>query len=228
MARAFIAVRFMFKFNPLSTTVSHTTIRNISSRGPVTNRVPPGDTKMRLVCDDCGFILYDNPKNIVGALTVTSDGRVLLARRAIMPRKGLWGIPAGFMELGETLSGGALRELSEEVDAQVIGSPQLLAVYSVAAHSQVHFYLRAFLDELRVASTTPADGADVTFFGRGQETMETRLFAPSEIPWNELAFPITESALKFHLAHPMARASSSDTAVSLGPVDIQEFTPYVK
>ena len=64
-------------------------------------RVPDGDNRERLVCGRCEFIHYQNPKIVAGAVCTWSD-KILLAKRAIEPRKGFWTLPAGYMELGET------------------------------------------------------------------------------------------------------------------------------
>jgi ADP-ribose pyrophosphatase YjhB (NUDIX family) len=124
------------------------------------------------------------------------------------------------MELEESVQEGALRELKEEADARTVGPVELLAVYSIPRHGQVHMFMRAALDECHVAKNAPAVDPTVrTCYGRGDgvETQEARLFAPAEIPWAELAFPITAAALKHHAAHPLG----SRTAV-----DVQSFTPY--
>ena len=72
----------------------------------------------RLVCDECGYIQYDNPKIVVGAVAARA-GRILLCRRAIEPRSGYWTIPAGYLELNETSEQGALREAREEACAEL-------------------------------------------------------------------------------------------------------------
>ena len=135
-------------------------------------RVPEGDNRPRHVCTDCEFIHYENPKIICGCL-VTYQGKVLLCRRAIEPRHGLWTLPAGFMENGETAAEGALRETWEEASA----TPTLKGLYamcSIPYISQVYLIFHAELE----------DGK----FGIGPETLESRLFAPDEIPWDQLAF----------------------------------------
>ena len=149
--------------------------------------VPSGDTRPRRVCDRCGFIDYVNPKIVVGAVVAVSDrgsafgeGAVPLAdvgilfcRRAIMPRRGYWTLPAGFLEEGETVAEGTVREAREEalVDLDLDG---LLALYDVAHLSQVQIFHRARM-------RTPD-------FGAGEETLEAKIFAWGEIPWRELAF----------------------------------------
>lgn len=150
------------------------------------------------------------------------------------------------MELGEAVTDGAERELKEEADARPAGPAQLLAVYSIPRHGQVHFFFRAALDEGHVASSTPSPQAGSpsdsetasgslpkSCHGRGDgtETLETRLFHIADIPWGELAFPITEAALRHHIAHPQqqhipAGGSSADAALPVVPVDVRTFVPY--
>src|SRR5262245_38125685 len=91
------------------------------------HRQPDGDNRSRLVCRDCGYIQYDNPKVVVGSVARWDD-RILLCRRAINPRKGFWTLPAGYMELNETAQDGARREAREEACAE-IEIERLLAVY---------------------------------------------------------------------------------------------------
>lgn len=134
--------------------------------------MPDGDTLPRDVCAECGTVHYQNPKIVVGCLPEW-EGRVLLCKRAIEPRYGLWTLPAGFLENGETLVDGALRETLEEADARVaIGD--LYAVISLPQINQVYMMFRARLLDLG--------------FGPGAESLEVRLFAESEIPWESLAF----------------------------------------
>jgi ADP-ribose pyrophosphatase YjhB (NUDIX family) len=150
------------------------------SQGPVHKRVPPGDNRERLVCNDCGFVLYDNPKIVVGSVVAAEDGRILLCRRAIEPSRGLWTIPAGFLELGESTIEGALREAREEACA-TIEIDALLGVYSIPRISQVQLIHRA-----RLRSSVEA----------GEESLEVKLFEWDQIPWEELAFPSVTWALR--------------------------------
>ncbi len=145
-----------------------------------TQRIPEGDDRLRLVCGDCGWIHYVNPKIVVGAV-VQHEGKLLLCRRAIEPRQGYWTLPAGFMEERETSEAGAAREAMEEAEAR-IAIDGLLAVYNIPRISQVQLIYRANL----------LDGQ----YGVGPESLETRLFAWEEIPWAELAFPTVHWALK--------------------------------
>ena len=144
-------------------------------------RVPADDNRERAVCPSCSTIHYQNPLNVVGTLPVwEADGRVLLCRRAIEPRHGLWTLPAGFMELGETTADGALRETQEEAGAEVEMGP-LYGVLNVVRVGQVHLFYRA-----RLLSTV---------FDPGPESLEARLFAEDEIPWDEIAFRTTRETL---------------------------------
>ena len=145
-------------------------------------RVPDGDTHERLVCTDCGFIHYENPKIIVGAV-VTWENRYLLCRRAIAPRSGYWTLPAGFLELNETTADGARREALEEACAR-IDIDTVLAIYDVPRVSQVQIIYRARL-------LSPAVEA-------GPESAAVALFSWADIPWDELAFPSVRWALRQH------------------------------
>jgi ADP-ribose pyrophosphatase YjhB (NUDIX family) len=150
-------------------------------------RIPEGDTRERMVCVDCGHVAYENPKVVVGAVVV-ADERILMCRRAIEPRKGFWTLPAGYMELGETLEEGAAREALEEAEA-VIEIDGILGVFSIARIGQVQVIFRA-----RFAASGPP------VFGAGEESLEVRLFGPEEIPWDDIAFPSVHWALHAWLA----------------------------
>jgi len=147
-------------------------------------RVPAGDDHPRLVCRDCGFIDYENPKIVVGAVA-SWDDRILLCRRAIEPRRGFWTLPAGFLELHEAAAAGARREAWEEARAR-LEIDQLLAVYSIPRISQIQLIYRARLVTPQVAA--------------GPETLELDLFEWAAIPWDLLAFPSVHWALTDHHA----------------------------
>jgi ADP-ribose pyrophosphatase YjhB (NUDIX family) len=143
-------------------------------------RVPADDNRERAVCTVCGEIHYENPLNVVGTVPVF-DERVLLCRRAIEPRHGFWTLPAGFMELGETVADGALRETDEEAGAQV-ELEGLFSVLNVVRVGQVHLFYRA-----RMLSE---------HLSPGPETLEARLFREDEVPWDELAFRTVRRTLE--------------------------------
>jgi ADP-ribose pyrophosphatase YjhB (NUDIX family) len=147
--------------------------------GPTLRTVPAGDNRERLVCADCGFVQYENPKIVVGAV-VQWQGRVLLCKRAIEPRIGYWTLPAGYLELGESPVEGAVREAQEEACAE-IAVDALLAIYSVPRISQVQLIYRAALKAPE--------------FGPSPESLEVALFAWDAIPWDALAFPTVAWAL---------------------------------
>ena len=143
-------------------------------------RVPKGDDHERLICADCGHVSYENPKVVVGSIVAEGD-TVLLCRRAIEPRHGFWTIPAGYMEMGETVEEGARREAWEEARAR-IALDGVLAVFSIARLGQVQVIFRARFAE-------PG-------FEPGPESLEVRRFTWDEIPWDEIAFPSVRWALK--------------------------------
>ena len=147
-----------------------------------TRRIPEGDNRERAVCSDCGFVAYENPKIVVGSVVVT-DGKVLMCRRAIAPRRGFWTLPAGYMELGETLEEAAAREAMEEAEAAIV-IDGILGVFSVARIGQVQVIFRAYF----AGTSEPA-------IAPGSESLEVGLFAWDQIPWEEIAFPTVGWAL---------------------------------
>lgn len=147
---------------------------------PVAFCIPEGDDRERVVCPDCGFVHYQNPKPIVGCLPLWQD-QVLLCSRAIEPRRGFWTLPCGFMEQGETVQEGALRETWEEARAQV-EIRGLHVVYSLPHVSQVYLIFLADMKE--------------SDFAAGSESLEVRLFQEEDIPWEHLAFSSMHFALR--------------------------------
>ena len=154
-----------------------------SSSGPSVRRIPAGDDRERLVCPDCGFISYENPKVVVGSVALWDD-RILMCRRAIPPRVGYWTLPAGYLETGETTEEGAVREAWEEARAQ-IEIDTLLAVYNIPRISQVQLIYRS---KLRSRNIEP-----------GPESREVGLFRWDEIPWTDIAFPSVHWALGHYI-----------------------------
>ena len=149
---------------------------------PTTEQIPLGDHKVRQVCTHCKTIHYVNPKVICGALAIWED-KVLLCRRAIEPRYGLWTLPAGYMELFETMEQGAARETREEAEAEV-EIEQLYCMYNIPRIGQIYVLFKSHLVEGK--------------FGAGDETIESRLFEEHEIPWDSLAFPSVERTLRHY------------------------------
>ncbi|AVS88782.1 NUDIX hydrolase [Paracidovorax avenae] len=154
-------------------------------------RVPDdGDTKLRAVCPACHTIHYENPLNVVGTVPALGD-KVLLCKRNIEPRWGKWTLPAGFMELNETTAEGAARETDEEAGAQITMGP-LFSVLNVPRVGQVHLFYLARLESDQ--------------FAPGYETIEARLFAEDEIPWDEIAFRTVKVTLEKYFADRRAGA----------------------
>ena len=147
-----------------------------------TKKVPDGDNRDRLVCDNCNLIHYDNPRIVVGSV-VTYEDKFLLCKRAIEPRHGYWTLPAGFMEERETTEEGARREAEEEACIDIT-IEALLAVYNIPRISQVQLIYKAHLKKPE--------------FAAGPESLDVALFTWDEIPWKELAFPSVYWALNQH------------------------------
>ena len=155
---------------------------------PVALLIPEGDNRPRYVCAQCATIHYHNPKLVVGSIPVwDADGevRVLLCKRAIEPRHGYWTLPAGFMENSETTAEAALRETEEEAGADIeVGD--LFSLLNVAQVHQVHLFYLARLRSLE--------------YQAGIESLEVKLFAEHEIPWDDLAFPTIRKTLELFFA----------------------------
>lgn len=158
-------------------------IRHCKSCGAATEyRVPSDDNRPRAVCTVCALVHYENPCNVVGTIPAWDD-QVLLCRRNIEPRYGYWTLPAGFMELGETLAEGAARETVEEAGAHIELEP-LFTLLNVVRAGQVHVFYRARLLD--------------TQFAPGPETIEAKLFREHEVPWDDLAFKTVRETLKLY------------------------------
>lgn len=146
----------------------------------LTTAVPEGDTKRRMVCLDCGFVHYVNPRPVAGTIPVDEQGRVLLGRRDIEPRRGAWVFPGGYMDIGETVEDAARRETREEVNLEVTDL-RLLGVFTRVEPGVV-----VIVFEARAIGEASA----------GDETSEVRWFHRDEIPWDEIAFDSTSAALR--------------------------------
>jgi ADP-ribose pyrophosphatase YjhB (NUDIX family) len=157
-----------------------------------------------MICAECGYILYDNPKIVVGSVVrwgARRGERILLCRRAINPRKGFWTLPAGYLELNEATTAGAVREAWEEARAN-IRIEGLLAIYDIPRISQVQLIYRASLVDDAIAA--------------GPESLEVGLFLWDAIPWGELAFPSVGWALNHERE---ARATGDFTPRTAPPTD---------
>ena len=150
----------------------------------MTLTVPPADNRPRYVCPACNAIHYQNPRIVTGTVC-TWGARILLCRRAIEPRYGHWTLPAGFMEIGETVGAGAIRETIEEAGAR-IELQDLYSMIDVVHAEQVHVFYRA---RMLGPELDP-----------GPESLEARLFDEQDIPWDELAFKTVISTLRWFVA----------------------------
>jgi ADP-ribose pyrophosphatase YjhB (NUDIX family) len=166
-------------------------------RCPSVRGVPEGDNRERMICAECGFVLYDNPKIVVGSVVRWGE-RILLCRRSINPRRGFWTLPAGYLELNESTTHGAEREAWEEAQAR-IQIEGLLAIYDIPRISQVQLIYRARLLDEAVAA--------------GPESLEVRLFGWDEIPWEDLAFP----SVRWALHHEKEALATGDLTTRCAP-----------
>lgn len=148
--------------------------------------VPEGDSRERNICDGCGAIHYQNPRIVVGTIPIY-EGKILMCQRGIEPRKGLWNLPVGFMENGETMPEGAQRETWEETGAKV-EIVRMHTTYHVLHINQVLVFYLAKMD-------SPT-------FEAGVESQDVRLFALDEIPWEQIAFPAHTFILEHYIAQP--------------------------
>ena len=146
----------------------------------VSLRIPHGEDRQRHICDSCQTVHYRNPNIITGTIPRHEDC-ILLCRRAIAPKLGLWTVPAGFLELGETIEQGALRETREETRAEV-SLGQIHGIYSIPRIGQVYMLYEAQLLSMD--------------FGPTPESSEVRLFREEEVPWEEIAFKVVGRALR--------------------------------
>jgi ADP-ribose pyrophosphatase YjhB (NUDIX family) len=142
--------------------------------------IPQDDSKLRYVCTACHFIHYENPKIVVGTIPIFND-QVLLCLRAIEPKSNYWTLPAGFLENGEGIADGAIRETQEEAMITPNIGP-LLSVIDVVHANQVHIFFRATLDNLQ--------------FSPGIESLDVKMFTLSDIPWEQIAFETVKMTLK--------------------------------
>ncbi|KAG1361102.1 nudix hydrolase 23, chloroplastic [Cocos nucifera] len=150
---------------------------------PTKQIIPDGEEKIRAVCTVCGRIHYENPKMVVGCL-VEHDDKVLLCKRKIEPSYGLWTLPAGYLEIGESATEGACRETLEEACAEVeILSP--FAQLDIPRIGQSYIIFRASLK--------------IPHFSPGPESLECALFALDDIPFDSLAFSSIIVTLKMYI-----------------------------
>ena len=147
---------------------------------PLSCRIPEGDDRPRFICENCEIIYYENPKMVVGCIPQW-QGRILFCKRSIEPQYGKWTIPAGYLENGETVIEGAIRETLEEACAKV-KNLKPYTLYDLTFINQVYLIFRADLVDLN--------------FGAGEESLEVKLFREDDIPWDHIAFPVIRETLR--------------------------------
>ena len=152
----------------------------------IVKKVPEGDTHPRLVCEECGEIHYTNPNVVTGVLPFNDNDEILLCKRAIEPRSGFWTLPAGFLENGESIEEGALRETREEACLEV-SEIKLFTVISVPRINQIYsFFIGKIVND---------------DFGPTPESSEVKLFKINELPWDDLAFRTVRLTIEQYLNH---------------------------
>lgn len=147
--------------------------------GDLEEKILPTEDRPRLICQICQFVLYKNPKLVAAAIPI-KDGKVILLRRGIEPRKGTWTFPGGYVELGETVEEAALRETKEETNLDV----RILSLLNIYSRPDVSVVVVVYLSEVT------SDQSRI-----GHEALEIAAFSASNIPWDELSFPSTRWAL---------------------------------
>jgi 8-oxo-dGTP diphosphatase len=139
----------------------------------------------RLVCTNasCGFVFYLDPKIAVGTV-IRLDAGIVLVRRAIEPGYGKWVFPGGYVDRGEEITLAAIREAREEsgLDVRIDG---LINIYSYAGRTPIV-----------VVYAATCIGGELAVDDEG---LEAKAFAPSTIPWEDLAFRSTREALRDYL-----------------------------
>lgn len=154
--------------------------------------IPPSDHKQRYCCLNCKVIHYKNPLLVVGCI-VHYEGKIVLARRGIEPKKSYWNLPCGFMENDETAEEGALREVEEETGLKV-NIQSLHTVYSLPKSNQVYLIFSAIAQNNNYHLT--------------EESTEIKFFEEKDIPWSEIAFSSNTFALEKYFQNDLKTASS--------------------
>jgi len=154
-------------------------------RGELLRRVPEGDDRPRLVCAECGTVVYENPAPCVCAI-VESGGKILLTKRAVEPARGKWDLPGGYIEAGETPEQTLHRELAEETGIEV----EITALLGFF----VDTYGDGGTDTLNISYLATRKGGQER---PGSDVAELAWFEPAEIPGPDaLAFKNTREAIR--------------------------------
>ncbi|KAI4348782.1 hypothetical protein L6164_009461 [Bauhinia variegata] len=181
--------------------------------GSTKHDVPEGEERMRAICTICGKITYQNPKMVVGCL-VEHDNKVLLCKRKIQPSYGLWTLPAGYLEIGESAVDGAIRETREEANADVeVLSPFVQLDIPIIGQTYI-----IFLAKLKKPHFSP-----------GPESSDCRLFPLDDIPFNSLSFSSMVITLSLYVENMKAgrlrfHYGTINKRPGTSPSDIQAYT----
>jgi len=143
------------------------------------------DGRIRDICTACKKIAYRNPIPVAAALVVDKQDRLLLVKRKIEPKRGMWCLPMGFAEINETIQESALRELKEEagIDGRVISLLDLLS-------SKSELYGDMLVVTFHIEHTAGVTQA-------GDDAEEAKWFPLSALP--PLAFSSNQKALTAYL-----------------------------
>jgi ADP-ribose pyrophosphatase YjhB (NUDIX family) len=113
---------------------------------------------IRPVCPQCGWIHFQDPK-VAAAVLIEKDGRVLLVRRVNEPFRGMWTLPAGFVNGGEDPAEAAARECLEETGLSV-QITQVLDVIAGKEHERGADFIIVYHANVVSGELSPADDAD--------------------------------------------------------------------
>jgi NADH pyrophosphatase NudC (nudix superfamily) len=178
---------------------------------------PLNDPKIRAVCQDCQTITYTNPKIVVSCVILSSCMEYcLLAKRNIMPQKGKWGIPQGYMELYESTRDATIREVYEEIGLNINDKShlQLRAIYNIPGSVQLVYEIRCFtrsilqehakeINDMISKYHSSSQGEELNSISAFrnkdkmivEETAEVQLFSIDTIPYDDICFPTVQWAI---------------------------------
>ncbi|MEN8137300.1 MAG: NUDIX hydrolase [Bacteroidota bacterium] len=148
----------------------------------IKHEIPQDDHRLRNVCSNCNSVFYENPRIVVGTIPVFNN-KILLAKRGIEPQIGKWNLPAGFLEVNESIEHGARRETIEETGAEI--SELILHTMFQANSNHLYIFYLAKLESDKNNTTV--------------ESTEIEFFDLDNIPWNDLAFTSNNFALKSYI-----------------------------
>jgi 8-oxo-dGTP diphosphatase len=159
-------------------------------QGPALNYCPQCGTlledkfafgQIRRYCSACDRIVFHEHKVAAAVLVMDGDNRVLLVRRAMNPQRGLWSLPAGFVDYGESPEEAACRECLEETGFRT-EIEEIIEIVSGREHPRGADIVIIYRGRITGGVLQAADDADDAAF-----------FTPERLP--ALAFEATRKAL---------------------------------